>query len=106
MYASASMNRTSARPGKRDNVQRTGARGYLAIFLFVIAGCTTTNSKTQIDKMLDDWHDAAAKSDESRYFAHFADNAVFLGTDATERWNVPAFRAYAHPYFLQGKGWA
>lgn len=56
--------------------------------------------------MLDDFHDAAAKADEPRYFGHFAANGVFLGTDATERWDVAAFRAYAHPHFAKGKAWA
>ncbi|HYZ88919.1 MAG TPA: nuclear transport factor 2 family protein [Myxococcales bacterium] len=56
--------------------------------------------------MLDDFHDAAARADEERYFAHFAPDGVFLGTDATERWNVAAFRAYAHPYFARGKAWS
>lgn len=55
--------------------------------------------------MLDDWHDAAARADEERYFAHFAEGGVFLGTDMTERWTVPAFRAYAHPHFAKGKAW-
>ena len=55
---------------------------------------------------LDDFHDAAAHADESRYFAHFADDGVFLGTDATERWDVAAFRAYAHPRFASGKAWS
>ena len=54
---------------------------------------------------LDDFHDAAARADEDRYFAHFAPGGVFLGTDATERWEVPAFRAYAHPHFAKGKAW-
>jgi SnoaL-like domain len=54
---------------------------------------------------LDDLHDAAAKSDEPRYMAHYAPGAVFLGTDATEHWDVAALRAYAHPRFAQGKGW-
>lgn len=54
---------------------------------------------------LDDFHDAAAHADEPRYFSHFASGGVFLGTDATERWDVAAFRAYAHPRFASGKGW-
>ncbi len=32
-----------------------------------------------IARALDDFHDAAARADEARYFAHFADDAVFLG---------------------------
>jgi hypothetical protein len=58
-----------------------------------------------VARELDDFHDAAARADEARYFAHFAPDAVFLGTDATERWNVTAFRAYAHPHFAAGNGW-
>jgi len=34
-----------------------------------------------------------------------APNAVFLGTDATERWDKAAFQAFAHPYFAKGKAW-
>jgi SnoaL-like domain len=56
--------------------------------------------------VIDDFHDAAAHADEARYFAHFAENGVFLGTDATERWDVAAFRAYAHPHFAKGKAWS
>jgi len=58
-----------------------------------------------VARALDDLHDAAAHADEPRYFAHFAPDAVFLGTDATERWELAAFRAYAHPHFSAGKGW-
>jgi ketosteroid isomerase-like protein len=59
-----------------------------------------------IGAVLDDFHDAAAKADETRYFDHFTTGAVFLGTDGKERWTVPDFRAYAHPYFAKGKAWS
>ena len=59
-----------------------------------------------VSRVLDDFHDAAARADEARYFAHFARDGVFLGTDATERWDVIAFRAYAHPHFAAGKAWS
>jgi ketosteroid isomerase-like protein len=62
--------------------------------------------RTAITAALDDFHDAAAHADEGRYFAHFAPDGVFLGTDASERWDVQAFRAYAHPYFARGHGWS
>lgn len=55
--------------------------------------------------VLDALHDAASKADEPRYFALFADDAIFYGTDDTERWTVDQFRAYAHPYFSKGQGW-
>lgn len=56
--------------------------------------------------VLDDWHDAAAKADEARYFGHMGEDAVFLGTDATERWIKPAFQKWAHPFFARGRAWA
>jgi SnoaL-like domain len=59
----------------------------------------------EIARELDDFHDAAAHADETRYFAHFAGSAVFLGSDRTEHWTLDGFRAYAHPIFAKGKGW-
>lgn len=58
-----------------------------------------------ISKVLDAFHAAAARADEEAYFALLAPNAVFLGTDPAERWDKASFRAFAHPYFAQGKGW-
>lgn len=85
-----------------------------ALFLagFLATGCgasmtrpTQEHAETAIAAVLDDWHDAAARSDEARYFGHFADDGIFMGTDATERWDVAAFRAYAHAPFEAGRGW-
>ena len=73
-----------------------------------LVGCgsnTSPPSERDVAAVLDDWHDAAARADEDRYFAHFTTDGVFLGTDATERWDVPAFRAYAHPHFARGRAW-
>ncbi len=63
-------------------------------------------SKRDIGQALDDMHDAAARADEARYFAHFAGDAVFLGTDAKERWDMTAFRGFAHPFFAKGHAWS
>lgn len=56
--------------------------------------------------VLDAWHLAAAQCDEGRYFGLLAENAIFLGTDAEERWSKPEFRAWAAPYFKRGKAWS
>ena len=58
-----------------------------------------------VGKVLDDFHRAAADAAEERYFGHFAADAVFLGTDPSERWTVEEFRRYAHPRFDAGRGW-
>ncbi|MEM9075174.1 MAG: nuclear transport factor 2 family protein [Myxococcota bacterium] len=62
--------------------------------------------RAAIRQVLDDWHDAASDADEERYFGHFTSDAVFLGTDATERWTLDEFRAYAHPHFERGRAWS
>jgi hypothetical protein len=66
----------------------------------------TRDHERAIARELDDFHDAAANAKEARYFAHLHPSAIFLGTDATERWTVQQFRAYAHPHFAKGKAWA
>ena len=58
-----------------------------------------------IAAVLDRLHAAASKADGPAYFALFKPDAVFLGTDVTERWTIPAFRAYAQPWFDKGQGW-
>lgn len=58
-----------------------------------------------VSAILDDFHDAASKADYDRYTGHFAANAVFMGTDATERWTLDEFKAYAKKRFDLGRGW-
>lgn len=54
---------------------------------------------------LDALHRAASEADGTTYFSLFADNAVYMGTDASERWSVDEFKAFAEPYFSKGRGW-
>src|SRR5262245_62071555 len=55
--------------------------------------------------VLDMLHAAAAKADGKLYFKLFTDDAVFIGTDATERWTIAEFKDYAMKRFETGKGW-
>jgi len=84
-----------------------------AVVLVMTTACVSARSpidvageKTAIARVLDDLNDAADKADEARYFALYTNDAVFLGTDGKERWDVAAFRAFAHPYFAKGKAWS
>jgi hypothetical protein len=63
------------------------------------------SAEVAVNNVLDDWHRAAAEADEERYFSHFDPAGIFMGTDATERWTVEEFRAYAHPHFAEGEAW-
>ena len=57
---------------------------------------------TEIGRVLDGYHAAAAAGDWDTYFDLMSDDAVFIGTDASERWVKQDFRAYA----LNRSGWA
>lgn len=74
----------------------------------VSASADTSNApeaETAIAQRLDAFHQAAADADFEGYFSQFSNNGVFIGTDASERWSVEAFKQYVKPYFSQGKGW-
>lgn len=64
-----------------------------------------SHEEEAVARVLDGFHAAAARSDFGAYFAAFAPDGVFIGTDAAERWTVPEFKAYAKPAFAAGKGW-
>jgi predicted metalloprotease with PDZ domain/ketosteroid isomerase-like protein len=63
------------------------------------------DDETEIARVIDDWHAAAAEADIERYFDHFTPDAIFMGTDATEHWDRDAFLDYASPYFERGRAW-
>lgn len=83
---------------------------FVPLFCLVLAVAPISPDKADprpaIAAVLDDWHKAAADADEGRYFGHFTPDAVFMGTDATERWTRDAFRAWSKPYFTRGKAWS
>jgi len=85
---------------------------FVAWALFV-AACKSASASSDsaagaeraITRILDDWHQAASVADGARYFGHMTEDAVFLGTDASERWTRDAFQAFCEPYFAKGTGW-
>ena len=48
-----------------------------------------------INKVLDDYHQAAANGEWDIYFNLMSDDGVFIGTDAQERWVKQEFRQYS-----------
>ncbi|MDO1559985.1 nuclear transport factor 2 family protein [Brevundimonas sp. 2R-24] len=54
---------------------------------------------------IDAMHQAASRADAEAYWETFTPDARFIGTAATERWDIPAFQAYANPIFAEGRGW-
>ena len=79
---------------------------FLLVTLFLVAACGLVPSDNDdVASMLDDFHDAATKADFDRYFAHFAPEGRFLGTDATENWTVGEFRTWATRHFEKAPAW-
>jgi len=60
---------------------------------------------TDAAALLDEFHAAAARADEDRYFACFEPEGLFLGTDASERWTLDEFKAFAMPFFQRESAW-
>ena len=73
--------------------------------LLLLTVSASADQRANINAMLDSWHRAAAEASEDRYFGAMAPEFVFLGTDAGERWDLAAFRAFSHPYFAKGTAW-
>lgn len=89
-------------------------RNLLTLIAFGLCACAPAGrgasfdqaeATRQVARVLDAFHHNASVPDESAYFALFAPEGVFFGTDATERWTVDEFRPYAHKRFATGQGW-
>ena len=67
--------------------------------------CATEGKASTINRILDDWHAAAASANAQKYFGMISADGVYLGTDATENWDKNSFMAFAKPYFDKGDAW-
>lgn len=79
--------------------------------LFLVAVTLSTGVCAQaqhpeIHTFIDAWHKAAAEADAAVFFGSMADDGVYIGTDASERWTKTEFMGFAKPYFDKGKAWS
>jgi ketosteroid isomerase-like protein len=74
------------------------------LFLFFSLNIAA-QEKSKIDKVLTQWHQAAADGNFDKYFSLMTKDGVFIGTDATENWQNDDFREFSKPYFDQGQAW-
>ena len=84
----------------------------IAILAFLISSALPAaplagqdDARAAVSAVLDALHEAASEAEYDRYFSLYADEAVFLGTDATERWTREEFMDYARGPFEAGTGW-
>jgi hypothetical protein len=83
---------------------------FLFVISIILASCRNNSGgmeedKKQIAAMLDSFNLEAARADYTGYFNNYTNDAIFIGTDATERWDKEQFMAWAKPYFDRGKAW-
>lgn len=62
-------------------------------------------TKTQINNVLNNWHKNAAEANFDAYFNALTPTSVFIGTDASENWNIEQFKNFSKPYFDRGNAW-
>lgn len=78
--------------------------------LFAVGLCIFTygswaQQHRDIHQFIDRWHMAAAKADSKVFFESMAENCIYIGTDAKERWTKAEFEVFARPYFDKGNAW-
>jgi len=89
----------------------------LVLFGAVATACTSTQPAAtpsplsdadftaRINAFVNEWHDDAAHA-RPAFFDKIASDAIYIGTDKTERWGREAFREWARPAFARPVAWA
>ncbi|NJC42395.1 uncharacterized protein (TIGR02246 family) [Brevundimonas alba] len=77
----------------------------LAALILLTQSPAPAPEEAAIAAVLDQLNAASTAADATAYFGLFTPDARFIGTDATERWSLAEFRAFAEPFFARGRGW-
>lgn len=84
-------------------------KNFAILFLLFVSVVYQKSNITEIKKLIDtrleSWHKAASNANFDAYFDLMTDDAVFIGTDATENWQLEEFKTFSKPYFDIGKAW-
>ena len=75
------------------------------ILLALLILSQNTWAQEKLDVLLNGLHQDAHEGNYETYFERYTSDAVFLGTDKTERWTIQEFKEYAKPAFADGHGW-
>jgi ketosteroid isomerase-like protein len=77
----------------------------LTVLLISISTTQAQSAEEDVSAVLDALHLKASEGDFDGYFSLYADNAVFLGTDSSERWPLDIFKDYTRGRFATGTAW-
>ena len=78
----------------------------LVMFLILVINTSADDQRVSLDILLDGLHQDAHEGNFSSYFNRYSSDAIFLGTDKTERWTIEEFKIYAKSAFEDGHGWS
>lgn len=88
---------------------------YFLVFVLLFSSCeSNVVVSKKVDKVLetkaintvlDGWHTSATEANFETYFESMSNEAVFIGTDASENWKLSAFKNFSKPYFDKGIAW-
>ncbi len=63
------------------------------------------NHEDMLDNFMDAWHKAAAEADEDTFFGSMTEDAIYLGTDPSERWLRDELKEWSKKYFERESAW-
>ena len=86
-------------------ISYTKALTLLISFVLSSSAWAQETAQSALDLLIDGLHKDAHEGNFETYFARYTSDAVFMGTDKTERWTIDAFKTYAAPAFEDGHGW-
>ncbi len=81
-------------------------KGLFVMCLILVINTSADDQRVSLDIFLDGLHQDAHEGNFNSYFNRYSSDAIFLGTDKTERWNIEEFKLYAKPAFKDGHGWS
>lgn len=80
----------------------------ISVLALVSMSLTTNeiaNPNAEMDKVIDQWHQAAAVGDSAGFFGLMTADAIYLGTDEKERWDRTSMGKDLGKYFNGKKAW-
>lgn len=77
----------------------------LLLFTGITISSFAQKDTISIHQFINTWHQAATDANAEVFFGSIADDGIYIGTDASERWTKKEFFSFAKPYFDKGKAW-
>lgn len=66
---------------------------------------TESDPEKEVNEFVDAWHKAAATADGTTFFRSMDKDCIYIGTDASERWERDEMQKWAKPYFQKDSAW-